>query len=302
MSRFDSINLEDVPLPEVVETLEYEEILTELLEKFRSLLPEWSPQNPPDSDPVMKILQTFAYRETIVRARINDAGRSVMLAFAQKSDLDNLGTFYGVSRQTLVPASPNSLPPVKAVMEEDSSYRQRIQLAPEAFSTAGPRGMYTFHAKSASSDVEDVYVSSPSPGEVLVQVLPKKAAMDRSHEVIAAVSKVLNKDEVRPLTDKVTVEMPTRRAYRIEATVELVDTAFDEGTVIKAAQKALEDYSKKQRRLGSLVSRDSIYATLRVAGVRRVVSLLAPRRDMDLDNNQYADCTSIVVTKVPRSG
>jgi phage-related baseplate assembly protein len=51
-----------------------------------------------ESDPAYKILEVCAYRELIIRQRVNDASRAVMLAYATGSDLDQLGAIFNVSR------------------------------------------------------------------------------------------------------------------------------------------------------------------------------------------------------------
>ena len=44
-----------------------------------------------ESDPAWTILEVAAYRELLLRQRINDASRAVMLAFATGADLEHLG-------------------------------------------------------------------------------------------------------------------------------------------------------------------------------------------------------------------
>jgi phage-related baseplate assembly protein len=45
-------------------------------------------------------------------------------------------------------------------MEADEDLRQRIVLAPESFSVAGPELAYVFHARSAHPDVLDASATS----------------------------------------------------------------------------------------------------------------------------------------------
>ncbi|MFT7099200.1 MAG: phage-related baseplate assembly protein [Rickettsiales bacterium] len=101
-------------------------------------------------------MQVIAYRELLLRNRINEAAKANMLAYASGSDLDNLAAFYGVER---------------LADEEDDRLKIRTQLALEGFSTAGPVGAYIFHALSASNKVKSVSVKSPNPGVILVTIL-----------------------------------------------------------------------------------------------------------------------------------
>ena len=45
-------------------------------------------------------------------------------------------------------------------IESDDSYRQRIFLAPETFSVAGPKLAYVYHTKSVLSDIIDVVLKN----------------------------------------------------------------------------------------------------------------------------------------------
>ena len=65
-----------------------------------------------DSEPITKLLQENAYREVILRQRINDAAVANMLAWAQGSDLDNLVANWNVSRLTIQPGDDTATPPV----------------------------------------------------------------------------------------------------------------------------------------------------------------------------------------------
>ena len=135
------IDLSQLPEPEVIENLDFETIYQELLGDFREAMAgEWTAEV--ESDPVLKLLQLAAYRELLLRARINDAARAVMLAYASGADLDQIGAGFNVQRLLIRPAQPEAVPPVEAQYESDKSLRNRIQLAFEQLSVAGPRNAY----------------------------------------------------------------------------------------------------------------------------------------------------------------
>ncbi|MFP3028328.1 MAG: baseplate assembly protein J, partial [Wolbachia sp.] len=52
-----------------------------------------------ESDPAIKVLEVAAWRELLLRERINEVAKSNLLKFAKGEDLDNLAEFYGVERQ-----------------------------------------------------------------------------------------------------------------------------------------------------------------------------------------------------------
>lgn len=91
------IDLSKLPAPQLIEELDYEVILAKMKDKMRELLPEWT-SSELESDPANKVLEVAAYREMFLRQRVNEAARSVLLAFANDSDLDHLAAFYPESR------------------------------------------------------------------------------------------------------------------------------------------------------------------------------------------------------------
>jgi phage-related baseplate assembly protein len=66
-----------------------------------------------ETEPMTILLEAFAYRETLLRALVNDKARAVLLAYATGSDLDHLGALFATYRMVVVPASDG----VEAVME-----------------------------------------------------------------------------------------------------------------------------------------------------------------------------------------
>ncbi len=154
MSGFTVIDLSKLPAPKVVEEIDYETILKEYYSTFIGKDTGYDALL--ESDPAITVLQTTAYREMLVRQRINEAAKSNLLAYATGSDLDQKAAGYGVLRLE---------------DEEDNRLRHRCQLSLEGFSTAGPIGGYIFHALSASVKVKSVDVDSPNPGEVVATVL-----------------------------------------------------------------------------------------------------------------------------------
>ena len=125
------IDLSQLPEPEVIENLDFETIYQELLGDFREAMAgEWTAEV--ESDPVLKLLQLAAYRELLLRARINDAARAVMLAYASGADLDQIGAGFNVQRLLIRPAQPEAVPPGGAVRERQvaaQSHPARVRAA-----------------------------------------------------------------------------------------------------------------------------------------------------------------------------
>lgn len=290
MGSFTAVDLSRLPAPDVVEQISFEAIFAAMLADLIARDPTFTALT--EADPAYKLLEVCAYREMLVRQRCNEAARAVMLAYAAGADLEQLGALFGVSRLQLSPGNPAlNIPPT---MESDTELRRRIQLAPEGFSVAGPEGAYIFHALSADPDVLDVSATSPNPGDVVVTVLSRIGSGLASPTLIDAVQNALSADEVRPLTDNVTVQSAAITNYTVVATVFTYAGPAVE-VVLADAQARLEQYVADSHRLGRDIPLSALYAALHAEGVQRV-EITSPAADIVLDRTQAAYCTSIALT------
>lgn len=289
-SAFSAVNLSLLTPPDAVEALDFETIFSSMLADLRTRDPAFTALV--ESDPAIKILEVAAYRELILRQRVNDAVKAVMPAYAKGNDLDHIAALFGVARLTVTPADPETGAP--AVNESDDDFRRRMVLAPEGYSVAGPEGAYIFHALTADADVLDASVESPEPGEVLVSILSRTGDGEPAPEVVAAVANYLENGSVRPLTDHVTVQAAEIIPYAVEAEI----TTFvgpDAAVVIAAAEARLAEYVALSHRLGRDITLSGLYAALHVEGVQNV-ELVAPGADIEVAPNQAAFCTGMAVT------
>ncbi|MFD2177746.1 baseplate assembly protein [Veronia pacifica] len=219
-----------------------------------------------------------AYRELLLRQRVNEAARSVMLAFSSRGDLDQLAALFNVVRRD---------------GESDESLRMRLPLSLEGLSTAGPRGAYHYHALSASSEVKDVSVISPRPGEVEVTVLSHQGRGEANASLLSEVRAALSDEDVRPLTDKVTVKGANVIAYKVVATL-ICFADPDRKVVNDAAQKAVQQYVAESHQLGRAVTRSGLIASLHQPGVMNVL-LSSPAADINTASHEAAWCTDITL-------
>lgn len=293
------VDLSLLAAPDVVEEVDYEMLLAERKATFVSLFPEDQQEAVArtltlESEPIVKLLEENAYREVIWRQRVNEAARAVMLAYAAGSDLDQIGANSNVARLVIRPADNTTFPPTPAVMEADTDYRLRIQQAPEGLSVAGSTGAYQFHGRSADGRVADISVISPEPACVTVSVLSRENNGTASEDLIAAVRKALNDEDVRPVADRVTVQSANIVNYKIDASLFLYPGPERE-PVLNAAKARLQAYITAQHRLGRDIRKSAIYAALHVEGVQRV-ELAAPAVDIVLDETQASWCSEYSVT------
>ncbi|MCQ5469349.1 baseplate assembly protein [Pantoea brenneri] len=295
-----TIDLSQLPAPDVVEVLDYETLLAERKATLISLYPADQQDAIArtltlESEPIVKLLQENAYREVILRQRINEAAKAVMVAYSVDDDLDQLGANNGVSRLTITPADDTTIPPTAAVMESNDDYRARIAAAFEGLSVAGPSGAYEYHARSADGRVADASAISPSPAVVTITVLSREGNGAAPADLLAVVDSALNDEDVRPVADRVTVQSAEIIEYEIEAQLYLYPGP--EAEPIRAASEAkLTAFISAQARLGRDIRKSALYAALHVEGVQRV-ELIRPAADVVLDKTQAAYCTgySIVV-------
>lgn len=289
---FTAVDLSQLPAPAIVEPLDFETILGAMLLDLQAR--DLSFTALVESDPAFKILEVAAYRELVLRQRVNEAARGVMLAYALGADLDNLAALLGVVRLTIDPGNPSALPPVPPTLESDADLRRRVQLSIEGFSVAGPSGAYVFYALSADADVLDASATSPAPGDVLVSILSRTGNGAAPAPLIAKVDAVLSAEDVRPLCDSVLVQSATIVNYQITATLRFF-AGPDRSVVMAAAQAAVEAYAAAQRRIGRDVTLSGIFAALHQPGVQRV-DLVAPANNIVISTTQASFCTAIALT------
>lgn len=291
---FTAVDLSKLAAPSVVESIDFEAIFSEMMADLRSRAPEFDALV--ESDPAYKIIEVAAYREMLLRQRVNEGAQAVMLAYAAGADLDQIAANYNLDRLVIVAADPDANPPIEAVLETDTDLRRRVQLSFEGFSVAGPVGAYIFHALGANAEVLDASVDSPSPGVVVVTVLSRSGDGSASPGLIAAVDAVLSSDDVRPLTDEVTVQGATIVNFAVEAELTIYPGP-DSAVVLAQAEAALGDYIEAQQRLGRDVTRSGLFAALHQSGVQNV-NLTSPIADIVISMSEAAYCTGTTVSVV----
>ncbi|MCQ4015966.1 baseplate assembly protein, partial [Klebsiella pneumoniae] len=114
------IDLSQLPPPQIVDVPDFENLLTERKAEFVALFPAEEQEAVArtlalESEPVVKMLQENVYRELLLRQRINEAAKAVMVAYSGGDDLDNLGANNNVQRRVITAADDTTTPPTEAV-------------------------------------------------------------------------------------------------------------------------------------------------------------------------------------------
>lgn len=158
----------------------------------------------------------------------------------------------------------------------DDEFYELMRASQDAYSTAGSKGSYIYHAKSVSTEIADVVPIRPNDGEVALYVLMNDGNI-AGEEVKAAVLAACSPDDVRPLADYVTVEDPDIVTYDIELTYYIASTASKSSAEIQVlVNDAVKKYITWQSgKLGRDINPDKLRDYLLDAGVKRI-SLTSP--------------------------
>ncbi|HHT0302244.1 TPA: baseplate assembly protein [Raoultella planticola] len=290
-----TIDLSQLPSPTIIEELDFETILAEVKAVMMAAFPDDQQSAVAaamtlESEPLTIIAQAIAYRELLLRQRINEGAAACMLSHSTGDDLDNIAANLDTERLVITEATDTA----DAVMESDEALRLRAQAAFEGMSVAGPSAAYEYFARSASGQVADARATSPSPAEVVVAVLSTEGDGTASATLLTAVAAAVNDEEVRPLGDRVTVQSAEIVPYDIDATLYLYPGPESE-PIINAAMAALIAFiADNDKKIGRDIVRSAISAALHVQGVQRVV-INAPADDLQIDNTQAARNTGYTV-------
>ncbi len=294
-----TIPLSDLAPPDVAENIDMEAIQREKIDSISAAIAEYN-SGDIGSDPVVKVTEDGTYREAILRQRINDAARSVMVASARGADLDQIGANLGETRQD---------------GEDDERFRQRIVLAPEKFTTAGSEGAYIARVLESSPVIKDVHLDNPEPACILLTMLSTSGSGEVDTPLLEQVRTVVGgylpgEDPeqmdaaerarirafgkmIRPVSDLVRLQSATAVGYTIEADL-VVYQGPDAMVVADTARTQLQQLAASRHTLGSELARTSIEAALHPAGVKSV-QLRQPETDLVAAATETLWCSGILI-------
>ena len=181
--------------------------------------------------------------------------------------------------------------------ESDPDFADRIRLAPNSFSVAGPEKAYVYHAKSVSPAIIDVKVDSPTPGEVDVYVLLTDGTLP-TEDTLEQIEEHLSDENIRPLTDYVVVKAPTASNYEIELHYWISQEDSSKAAQIQAdVEAAVEQYRLwQQTKIGRDITPGKLLQLVFAAGASRVDdSKIKPAAWKKLEAMQVAQCTKVSV-------
>ena len=298
-----TVDFSQLPEPNLIQELDYESIFNERKEKFIALYPateqnQWRTILNRESDPVVKVLQENAYLELLYRNKCNADARSLLLAYAEGSDLDHLAlTEYGLIRLIVTPADNSVVPPSPAIYESDERLRERCLLSFDGMNTAGSANAYRYFALSADGRVDGIKVKSDEETPCFLDIVITQVDSENgaaSAELIQIVQTALDPDTVRPVGDRPTVKSSIATNYQIEAVLYVGKNAED-ALLLEAANIRLDKYIKNAQKNGESIYLSAIYAALHVDGIERV-QIISPTADLLMDNYHHPYCTAKNIT------
>lgn len=280
------VDLSNLPYPNFLQDLDFEKILADVKADFVSRYPAMAETVKLESEPVTKLLETFAYHILIKKHEMNAKAKALTLAYATGSDLDHLASNRDVYRLLIQPENNNVIPPIPAIYESDEALRRRVHLSNERQS-AGSTGAYQYWALSADGDVRDISLVTDTAGRVDVYV-QSHAFPIAPPDLLEKVDKALDPETRRPATDDVYIHSATPRDFKISATL-ILFAGPDSAVVLQNAKDELAKYIDKVSYLGFDVTLSGIYNALHQGGVQKV-DLHEPTADIVISSKQYARC------------
>lgn len=317
------INLSTLPDPTIIESIDYESLLEEIKSDLISMAPELETALGLESESAVKICELMAYRSIMMMQKANNAALSLMLAKGYGTQLDNLGAlpFINTQRKVIQEADESVNPAIEEVLEDDEEYRLRMQFALEGFTTAGSEGAYYYHAISAHEDIKDIAIDSPTfehvdtsaitglpdnaivlvpsydagltlpmPGDVAITALTRINDGTASNEVLTAIDQTLNKEEIRPITDRPRSRSAEIIEFMVDAELYFYP-GIDAASVMNEAKNKLASVLDELHKIGYDINLSAIEAALHRVGVQRV-ALNSPTENLTINERQVAYCTA----------
>ncbi|WP_421983345.1 baseplate J/gp47 family protein [Roseibium sp.] len=281
------IDLASLPAPKVVQELSFETIFNELTASFLTYwnarraedptLPEFTTDSL-ESEPFNALFQAFAYRELLLRGRINEAARANLLAFSDGTDLDHLVAWLDVTRMD---------------GESDERLKERYQLASFGRSAGGPRERYIAVAMGASLDVRDVAVwREGRDPTVNVAVLSTIGNGDATAGLLTTVKSALEQDHVRVVSDNFNVVSAVRKTVDVKVSIRISDQALE--TVADKVSLNIRNTWVGQDLLGLDLTQAFLVKASLLTGVTDA-DIVLPANDVEATDNEAIAIGTVTV-------
>lgn len=255
--------LKSLPDPQVVRGFSYESILMDMRNAAVARFPSFAGFIDLETEPARIVLEVAAAHAISLLARVNDAARANLLAFAGGGDLDQLAAFYDV---------------VRLVSETDEALRRRTVLEIAGRSPGGTVDRYRAKALGASVLVKDAHVWRDSLTPIVhVSIISTINGGVASPSLITTVTDSLNAGAVRMVNDTINVVGAVSFVQPVEADVWLLN-GTPRSTLDDLVTSLVTDW-ETEGGIGRDLTRSWITARLLPPGVQKV-SIVRPAADV----------------------
>lgn len=157
-----------------------------------------------------------------------------------------------------------------ADIESDESLRERIYMAPSAYSTAGTNDAYAYFVREFNPDVSDVRITSPAPCIVEIRYLLKDGEVP-GEESVNSLKEYLSKPSIRPLTDQIEVKAPELIPYDLEVEYFINQSDSNRAISIKTrVEESIRNYEVWQKsKMGRDINPNELIRLILAAGAKR---------------------------------
>jgi len=275
----------------VLEDLDAEMIIDQRMARLKQL---WSEYDPPaaaqydveilEFDPIKINQEVCTYFELLLRDRVNQAARSITLAYAIGTDLDAIASRYPGG----VPRLPN---------ESDDRYRRRIWLSPNTLSPHGTAEAYEFWALTAEPLLRDVTairsVMHDYYPTILITCLlgPESESPSPTQEQLVRIRAYISSLSRQGLTDVISVNPPKIRETAYKLNVYLFPGTSPDQALAKIKVN-LEKLVLDQYWLGHDHTHTAIHASCAFSGVHHV-EIVEPFTDILIPADWVVKVTDI---------
>lgn len=158
-----------------------------------------------------------------------------------------------------------------ADIEDDDTLKDRIYIAPSKYSVAGPEESYRYWVKTYNSNISDILIYSDDPVDVVIEFIMNDGELP-SESMLLGVQKFLSDEQIRPLTDRVTVKAPETVEYKVNVKYFVNQSDLKKVDTIKTAvNAAVDDYIQWQRsKIGRDINPSQLIQQMVSAGAKRV--------------------------------
>lgn len=156
-------------------------------------------------------------------------------------------------------------------VEDDDALKERFYLAPSGYSVAGSEAAYEYWTKAYNTGIIDVRVTSPEPCVVKIYVLLEGGKIPEEL-FLSELEDYLADENIRPLTDQVSVCAPERRMYNVSLRYYVTRSNASNAVSIQSkVEQAIENYIAWQcEKIGRDINPDMLVQNIIAAGAKRV--------------------------------